>query len=275
MSAPIDGAGFAPDEPGYVPPDPDEPPDPGYVPPDPDEPPAIELWRAVGDVPPWGTMLLLLSWGSVFALLAWRHELGSSPAYLAHGASVTQRDALDASWRLLASTFLHAGPAHVVLNAATMLVFGPAVERIFTRWGFAIIFAGGGALASLASLAWRLSRYGVGPHISIGASGAIFALGGALLAGAFRLRGRLASGRARALGAAILFLALPALANGFEHHGTDNAAHAAGLVSGVLLGAVMPLSERLGGSGAPMPVRLLGALAVIALAISFVRVFTG
>lgn len=249
--------------------------DPDFVPPDPDEPPPIELWRVVGDVPPWGTMLLLLGWGVVFALMAGRGELGDSAANVARGASITQRDAWDASWRLLASTFLHSGPAHVLFNAAAMLIYGPTVERIFTRSSFWIVYAGGGALASLASLAWRLSRHGEGLSLSIGASGAIFALGGALIASAVRLRHRLAPGRARALGAAILFLMLPALASGFEKLGTDNVAHAAGLAAGALFGAVLPLSPRLVASPIPVTLRALGALSALALAFSLGRVLLG
>ena len=247
----------------------------GFVAPDPDEPPPVELWRAVGDISPWGTVLLLLSWGVVFAMLAARHQIDDSAAYLARGASLTQRDALDASWRLLASTFLHGSPGHLFFNALAMLVFGPVVERIFTRWGFWIVFAYGGAIASLGSLLWRLDRHGAGPHLSIGASGAIFALGGAVLAGAFRLRHRLAPGRARALAAGIMFFALPALAAGFQRLGTDNAAHAAGLLAGVGFGSLLPLSIRLGGRRANWLVSLLGVIAAIALGLTLLRVLRG
>ena len=249
--------------------------DPDFVPPDPDEPPPVELWNAFGDVLPWGTLGMLLAWGTVFAWMATRHELDDRSALLARGASVTQLDALDASWRLLASTFLHSGTSHLFFNALTMLVFGPAVERIFTRWGFWIACAYGGAGASLASLWWRLSHQGVGLNLSVGASGAIFALGGTLLTGAFRLRRRLAVGRARAFAAAVLFLALPALAAGFQRHGTDNAAHAGGLLGGLLVGAIVPLSTRVGGEPPGAIVRTLGAVAVLALALSFVRVLHG
>lgn len=249
------------------------PPDPeleslGYVPPDPDEPPPVELWSAVGDVAPWGTAALLLSWAVSFAWFAFRGELGERGALIAWGASVTGQDPLQTAWRLLASAFLHAGPAHVFFNAATMLIFGPAVERIFTRWGFFVTFAGGGALASLGSLAWRDVRH-AGLSLSVGASGAIFALGGAVLIAAIRLRHRLAPGRARALGAALLFLLMNALVGGLTRHGTDNAGHAAGLIAGLALGAVLPLSPRLGGPPPGIAMRALGAICALALIAAF------
>jgi len=240
--------------------------DAGYIPPDPDEPPPVTLWSAVGDVTPWGTTALLLSWAAVFAWLAMRGELDNSDALVAWGASVTGRGALDTSWRLLASTFLHAGAAHVFFNATSMWIFGQAVERIFTRWGFWLVFAFGGAAASLGSLAWRAYRYGPDASLSVGASGAIFALGGAVLAAAVRLRHRLAPGRARALGAALMYLLAQGLVSGFTRHGTDNVAHAAGLAAGVALGAWVPLSTRLGGPPSGWTMRTLGALSLLALA---------
>ena len=250
-------------------------PDDGYIPPDPDEPPPVELWRAVGDVPPWGTALLLLSWAVMFSVLAFRREIGDTFAYRAWGGSIAQRDPLDVSWRLLASTFLHGGAAHVFFNAASMLIFGPAVERIFARWGFWIVYAFGGAAASVASVLWRTARHGVGTSVSVGASGAIFALGGALIVGAWRLRHRLAVGRARALGAAMLFLIAQGLVAGFTEHGTDNAAHAGGVIAGALLGSVIPLSERLGGAPPGFLVRLAGTLAILALAASLALAVRG
>ena len=238
-----------------------------YVPPDPDEPPPVELWRAVGDVQPWGTLLVLFPCAVMFLLLAARHALGGDDSLVTWGASATGRTALDSTWRLLASTFLHAGPGHLFFNATTLIIFGPAVERVFTRSGFWIVYGAGGALASLASLAWR-GAHATGGSYSVGASGAIFALGGALMIGAFRLRQRLAVGRARSLAAAVLYLAGTGFAAGFTRNGTDNIAHAAGLLSGALLGSVLGVSPRLGGRGAGLLTRVLAALAVLALAMS-------
>lgn len=249
--------------------------EPGYLPPDPDERPPVELWSAVGDIPPWGTALLLLSWGLVFAALALRREIGDPDALFAWGASATSLDARETAWRLLASTFVHAGMAHVFFNAVSMVIYGPAVERIFTRAGFWAIYAAGGALASLASLAWRAAQHPMGVSVSVGASGAIFALGGALLAAAFRVRHRLAVGRARAMGGALLFLIGQGLAAGFTRHATDNAAHAAGLAAGGLLALVIPLSPRLGGPAPGFAMRALGAIAALALAVSLALAVRG
>lgn len=247
----------------------------GFIPPDPNEPPPVELSSTVGDVIPWGTVLLTLSWGAVSFLLAAQHSIGNSDALIAHGASVTQHNVRDIVWRLLGSTFLHSGASHLFFNSVTLLVLGQAVERIYSRWGFWITVALGGSIASLASLVWRMSRHPDVTGMSIGGSGVVFALGGVLLSGAFRLRDRLAPSRARALAAAVLFLALPGFAQGFQRHGTDNMAHAAGLAAGLALGAMLPLSPRLGDRPAGLAVRMLGLASVAALAAVFVRVLRG
>ena len=247
----------------------------GFVPPDPSEPPPVELWSAVGDVPPWDSLLLLLSWAAMFASFMARHELGDNAAYITHGASLAERPTLEAAWRLLASTFLHGGYSHLFFNSLSMLVFGPAVERIFGRWAFWTVFAFGGATASLVSVGWRLTRDSSASHLSIGASGAIFALAGALLTGAWRLRRRLAVGRARALAAAILFFSVPAIAQGFQRVGTDNAAHIGGMAAGLLLGSLVPLNPRLGGPPFNPFVRALGAAGALALVGAFVHALAG
>jgi len=248
--------------------------DAGFIPPDPDEPPPVELGR-VGDVLPWSTASVLLAWGLVFFWFASRGQMELNAAYLAWGANVGGRPALETAWRLLASTFLHAGAAHVAMNALSLLLFGSSVEAVYSRWAFWIVYVAGGAAASAGSLAWHAWRHGEAAGMSVGGSGAIFALGGALLASAIRLRGRLAVGRARALAAGALFLLTQSLVAGFSHLGTDNAAHASGLLAGFAVGVLLPVAERLGGARPGVWMKLAGAAcalaAVAALAIAVAR----
>lgn len=249
--------------------------DPGYVPPDPNEPPPVELWRAVGDITPWGTWLALLPCTLLFLVLAVREHTGWQADLYVWGGNATHLPFADTWWRVFASMFLHSGPAHLFFNATTLLMFGPAVERLFTRHAFWIVYAGGGAAASLASLAWRDVHAGSAGY-SVGASGAIFALAGALLVGAYRLRHRLAVGRSRSLGAAILYLAGTGFAAGFTQHGTDNVAHAAGMAGGALMATALGLRPTLGGRGAGPGTRALAVLCVLVLAAALtVAVRTG
>ncbi len=240
-----------------------------------EEPPVVELWRAVGDVTPWGTMLMLFAWALVFALTAWRQELGVADALVMRGANAAPGGVVDALWRSLASTFLHASMSHVFFNALTLLVLGQAAERVFARGGFPFVAALGGSLASFGSLAWRTHAAPGAPGIAIGGSGLVFALGGALLVAAVRLRRYLAVGRARAFAAVIMLLVLPGLASGFERFGTDNAAHTAGILAGFVLGACIPLRAALGGPPRSITTEVLGVLAGLALLLTLLLVLRG
>jgi membrane associated rhomboid family serine protease len=232
---------------------------------EPDEPETVDLWRTVGGERPWATAVLLLSWCALFAVLGLRGETGHTSAYARWGASLTFVRGWGDWWRVLSYTFLHASIAHLALNGLTMLIVGPAAERVFTRAHFWLIFAGGGAVSAVASQTWRALPPHAAQSASVGASGAIFALGGALLAAAWRLRKRLPVSRARALAGALLPVLFQGFVAGFVHPGTDNAAHAGGLAAGLVLGASLPLDPRLTGRPLPRVTRLAGQAAAIAL----------
>ena len=61
----------------------------------------------------------------------------------------------------------------------------------------------------------------------------------------------------------IRILLTQSLVAGFSHLGTDNAAHASGLIAGFAIGAMLPVSQRLGGTRAGNAVRVAGAVAAI------------
>lgn len=246
---------------------------PAAWPVEPEEPPPLDLWASVGDVRPWGTLIVLLSWTVMFALSGWVGAFSTPGGAFDLGASSTGMPPAEAAWRLLASTFLHSGVAHIFFNALSLLVLAPAVERIFTRHRFWIMYTLGALAASAGSLAWREARDGA--SLSVGGSGALFALGGAVLVAIARLRRQLAPTRARALSAAILFLIAPGFASGYAQPGTDNVAHAAGLASGVVLGALLPLDPRLGGRRVGRITTTVSVVCILALAASFARAVRG
>ena len=80
-------------------------------------------------------------------------------------------------WRLITAAFLHTGLLHVGLNMAGLFVFGPPLERALGRLRFSGVY-----LASL--LAGSLGALALSPNaLTVGASGAIFGLLGAIIAG--------------------------------------------------------------------------------------------
>jgi rhomboid protease GluP len=78
-----------------------------------------------------------------------------------------------AYWQLISSMFIHASIFHLVGNMLFLLIFGLRGEEMFSLTEFLGIYLIGGLVGNLLSLAF-------GPYfISVGASGAIFALFGA------------------------------------------------------------------------------------------------
>jgi membrane associated rhomboid family serine protease len=80
-------------------------------------------------------------------------------------------------WRLISAGFLHAGLLHLGLNMAALFVFGSPLERALGRLRFAVLYM-------TALLAGSFGVLLLSPlSLTVGASGAIFGLLGAIVAG--------------------------------------------------------------------------------------------
>src|SRR5882757_4054911 len=136
-------------------------------------------------------------------------------------------------WRLLSAVFLHENLPHIVANMWVLWNIGRLTERLYGKWPFAVLYVGGGLIASLSSVAWDVN------HVSVGASGAIFALFGAFLV--FLIRGdtRIPPVIVRAHWLSTAVFVLFNLISGFLQTGIDNAAHVGGLLGGFVLGWVL------------------------------------
>ena len=133
-------------------------------------------------------------------------------------------------WRLLSSAFLHGSLLHVGLNMLALYQAGLLVERMYRSARFLAIYLAAGTIASLASVWWRQDV------VSIGASGAIFGVFGALLAYLAAHRHRLEPVMYRRLRTMTLSFVGYSLLVGFAIPGVDNAAHVGGLLAGLVLG---------------------------------------
>jgi rhomboid protease GluP len=160
-------------------------------------------------------------------------------------------------WRLVTYMFLHGGLMHIAFNMWCLWDLGALCESLYGRWTFACIYLITGVAGGLASVAWNP---GV---LSVGASGAIFGLAGALLAsfylGEFSVPKVAIQGTLRSL---LFFVGFNVLF-GTMISGIDNACHFGGLISGLILGAliarVAPQHDDL--------LRRAGVLSVVALAL--------
>jgi membrane associated rhomboid family serine protease len=138
-------------------------------------------------------------------------------------------------WRLLTNIFIHGSLLHIAFNMWCLWNLGQLCESLYGRWTYAAIYLICGIGASLASAAWH-------PYVpSVGASGAIFGLAGALITalklGEFSVPRSALSGTLRSLGAFVVYN----LIFGFILPGVDNTAHIGGLVTGLIVGALIAL----------------------------------
>lgn len=128
-------------------------------------------------------------------------------------------------WRLLTCAFLHVGLIHLVVNMYSLRVIGPSVEGLIGKGKFVFIYLISAISASLMSLVFVDSNI-----VSVGASGAIFGLMGALLYFGYHYRLYLND----AIKTQIIPVILFNLIIGFMMPGIDNGAHIGGLIGGYL-----------------------------------------
>ena len=132
-------------------------------------------------------------------------------------------------YRLFTCMFLHADMSHLLGNMLILYILGEIVERAMGHIKFLIFYLLSGMLASFASLGFcYLSNNFTS---SLGASGAIFGIIGALLWIALRNHGQIEIMTTRK----ILFLIGFSVYSGFVGTNIDNAAHIGGLIGGFLL----------------------------------------
>lgn len=129
-------------------------------------------------------------------------------------------------WTVLTAIYLHGGILHVLFNVMWIRNLGPEVQRAFGPARFFVIWSFAGALGFLASDFFPL--VGIGGHsMSVGASGSIFGLLGALIVYGKAVG---ASMMTRQLWTWAIILGLM----GFLLPGVDNFAHGGGFAGGWL-----------------------------------------
>ena len=129
-------------------------------------------------------------------------------------------------YRLITSIFLHGGILHLLCNMYSLYVLGPQLESFFGKIKYTIIFIGSGIIGNLLSLVFLQETY-----VSVGASGAIFGLLGALLYFGYHYRVYLSG----VIKSQIIPLIILNLAIGFFATSINNLAHIGGLIGGVLV----------------------------------------
>lgn len=136
-------------------------------------------------------------------------------------------------WRLITCAFSHIEIIHLLANMYALHIIGNQVETFLGRTKFLTIYFGSAITASLLSCIITKSY-------SLGASGAIFGLLGALAYFGYHYRLYLGD----ALKTQILPVIAMNLVLGFLIPGIDNAAHVGGLVGGAFLAMAVGLGKK-------------------------------
>lgn len=131
-------------------------------------------------------------------------------------------------YRLITSMFLHGGIIHLALNMYALYAIGPLIEKLFGKIKFISIYFIGGVTASLFSYLFSAS-------VSIGASGAIFALLGAALVFGLKMRKNIG----RDFLTNVFSVIVVNLIIGFSIPNVDNFGHLGGLIGGTIISFVL------------------------------------
>nr|AIY60747.1 rhomboid protein Ginbi_RBL8c [Ginkgo biloba] len=140
-------------------------------------------------------------------------------------------------WRLITCIWLHAGVVHLLANMLSLLFIGIRLEQQFGFVRIGVIYLISGFGGSI------LSALFIQNNISVGASGAVFGLLGAMLSELIT-NWTIYSNKFAALVTLVLIIAIN-LAVGILPH-VDNFAHIGGFVSGFLLGFVFLVRPQFG-----------------------------
>ena len=144
-------------------------------------------------------------------------------------------------YRVVTSMFLHADTQHLFSNTVALLYLGDPIEKRLGALRYLLIYFAAGIAGNLITLAWELRA--MEDWSSLGASGAVFGLIGALLTLCVAYRNRMGS----ITPARVAAMAAYSVYSGFMMENVNNIAHIGGFLAGLVFGALMLLIP--GGAG--------------------------
>lgn len=186
-----------------------------------------------------------------------------SPELFAWGANAASAVVLDGQWwRLLTATFLHGGIVHLTFNMLGLWEAGKQLCRLLGNGQFALVYLASALAGSTASL-----HYAAQASVSVGASGAVFGVLGALLTASWHYRHLVPATNLRRLWTGLGFFVGYSLLHGFTQENVDNAAHVGGLACGMLAGLLLlaPIDRQADAGRRRRHAAATGALALAAV----------
>ncbi|KKK36262.1 membrane protein [Mesobacillus campisalis] len=133
-------------------------------------------------------------------------------------------------WRLATPIFVHSGFAHLLFNSFSLVLFGPALERMLGKPRFLAVYLISGIAANVATLLLEPPAY-----VHVGSSGAIFGLFGFYISMAMYQKHMLS----REGSQTILTIAAISVVMTFIQPNINITAHIFGLIAGFLIGRLL------------------------------------
>ncbi len=193
--------------------------------------------RSIGEILrslPWITALLVAANVIVYFLCTSGWDLLYNKGDLAGRAVVDGGE----YYRIYTSMFLHAGVSHLGSNMLVLYFLGEIIERYLGRIRYFLLYFLSGTGAAAASIWYQYHTHRFAA--SVGASGAVYGVLGALLWLVVAGRGRFQDVTLTRM----LFFIVYSIYSGFTATNIDNAAHVGGLVCGFLLTALLTVRKK-------------------------------
>lgn len=169
----------------------------------------------------------------IFIVLSFMGNTEDALFMYQHGACYLPAVQEGEYYRLFTSMFLHFSFPHIAYNMLSLIYTGDMLETVVGSVRYLIIYLAGGICGNIFSLAIGVKT---GDYaVSAGASGAIFAVMGALLYIALRNRKRFGNQNTKKL---ILVVSLM-LMQGMIDKGVDGYAHLGGMIGGFILAVLL------------------------------------
>lgn len=156
---------------------------------------------------------------------------GHTAAFLLEHGALYGPSVRQGEWyRLVTHMFLHSDVWHLGNNMLILFCLGNALEHYVGKISYVAIYFFSGILAGLGSVVYNTTS-----TVSVGASGAVFGVVGAMAWLVLKAKGKLQG----FTGSRMMIFILLSVYAGFVDQGVDNAAHVAGLISGFLLAMLL------------------------------------
>lgn len=169
----------------------------------------------------------------IFAVLNFFCAPETAQSWFMSGANIPELVREGEYYRLFTSMFLHFDAEHLVFNMLLLLFLGDVLEEIEGKLRYFIIYLAGGFAGNIVSMFIHLQKTEM--VVAAGASGAIFAVIGALAFLAWKKKGNLGQYSWKRL----LFMAVLSLAQSLTARGVDAGAHIGGCAAGFVLAVLL------------------------------------